>query len=135
MGAARKALAAQAALGVAEIQAVAETVEEFKTRNAILRNSLSYLTAAGPEVCSSASLTPAGRTLSEDLNRLLRDVLSYSITSRSERSLEMKENIAKLRDPASAAGVDPQEYGTCSSGTPRWCCARRSPSTRQSRGS
>ena len=74
-------------------------VETFKSKNAILKNSIRYI----PVLIAEASLRAANgkdRQLQDDLNQLLRDILLYDLTPHSDLAQSLRAEIALLAEDA-----------------------------------
>jgi len=97
-------LAARVADSAALLQSTSEAVETFKSKNAVLRNSLAYLAAMGPETTGALAGSADGQRLAEELNRLLRDVLSYSLTSREALAPACQSRVDALRGEGQMPG-------------------------------
>ena len=86
----------------------AQLVEQFKSDNAVLKNSVRYF----PVLIAEASRSATGdRPLQDHLANLLRDVLLYDLTPHSNLTGELNADMAQLSD----AGVRPGLDGTLSS--------------------
>ena len=78
-----------------------DNVERFKSHNAVLKNSLSYLPTAIDHFLGAPPLPPERAELAEELRRLLRRLLQFSLTSGFEHRAGALELIGHL-DIASA---------------------------------
>lgn len=72
-------------------------IEEFKSHNAILRNSLHYLPAAGGRLLEKLSALNVPASLVTMVSDALSDTLSFSILSTSEFATEAVADIQALR--------------------------------------
>ena len=68
-------------------------IEDFKSKNAILRNSLSYFPIAITNTVNKASAEPRNDKLITLLNDLLRDVLVYNLYSNEELRPKINQQI------------------------------------------
>jgi PAS domain S-box-containing protein len=68
-------------------------IEDFKSKNAILRNSLSYFPIAIANTVNKASAEPRNDKLITLLNDLLRDVLVYNLYSNEELRPKINQQI------------------------------------------
>ena len=68
-------------------------IEDFKSKNAILRNSLSYFPIAIANTVNKASAEPRNDKLITLLNELLRDVLVYNLYSNEELRPKINQQI------------------------------------------
>jgi len=73
-------------------------VESFKSRNAILRNSLDYFPLVTAEVESQAASQQGGRELAPRLNGLLRDILIYNLSAGEELVPKINGEIERLSE-------------------------------------
>ncbi len=81
-------------------------IEQFKSRHAVLRNSLDYLPRLAEEVAGGAPLQSRDPALARRLNRLLRDVLVYIQDADERRAAGIRAQIALLgKDRSRAASV------------------------------
>jgi len=91
-----------------------ELVEQFKSHNSILRNSLTFLPTAAEDVqrqigqaaSSKAADRVALQRLSEDINRLLLQTLVYSQSPSADRAAAIQADLAKGLDGKGAHPVD-----------------------------
>ena len=79
-----------------------ESIEEFKTQNSVVRNSLAYFPTAGSELVRKASVTPDGRELQLAFDELMRVILVYSLTAQEELEPQIQMSIGKVRAWADA---------------------------------
>ena len=68
-------------------------IEDFKSKNAILRNSISYFPIAIANTVKKASAEPRNDELVAVLNNLLRDVLVYNLSSNEELRPKINQQI------------------------------------------
>ena len=71
-------------------------IEEFKYRNATLKNSLRYLPVLTNELASKASIKEGDRALVNTLNELLHEILLYNLTSNEELAPTIHAKIERL---------------------------------------
>ena len=71
-------------------------LEEFKYRNATLKNSLRYLPILTNELASKASIKEGDPTLVNTLNELLHEILLYNLTSNEELAPTIHAKIERL---------------------------------------
>lgn len=94
---------------IAKIQQREEMlVEKFKSQNAILRNSLSYLPVLVAEIAEKADLKQQNLQLVTLLNTLLRQVLIYNLNASNELSPKINAQIKELlksKNEPSLAGM------------------------------
>ncbi len=80
----------------AAIQAQKERlIEQFKSENAILKNSLYYFPTLITELAAQASVRDS--ELADNLNALLRDVLVYNLTASEDLAPQIERQIEILR--------------------------------------
>ena len=79
-----------------------EGIEDFKTQNSVVRNSLSYFPTAGSELVRKASAAPDGRDLQLAFDELMRLILVYSLTAEEELEPQIQASITKVRAWAAA---------------------------------
>lgn len=72
-------------------------LEEFKSRNAILRNSLHYLPAAGGRLIARLSPHELRSPLMAMMSNLLTDTLSFSILTTPEFTAQVEADIERAR--------------------------------------
>lgn len=75
----------------------AQFIEDFKSRNAILRNSLTYFPIAVDKAVKKASVESGNNELVARLNSLLRDVLVYNLSSNEDLRPKIIEQILAIR--------------------------------------
>lgn len=74
-----------------------QLIEDFKSKNAVLRNSLSYLPIAVDNTIEKASAKPRNDDLVMLLNSLLRDVIVYNLSSNETLLPIINKEIEALR--------------------------------------
>lgn len=74
-----------------------QLIEDFKSKNAILRNSLSYFPIAVANTVEKASAKSRNEELVAILNSLLRDVLVYNLSSNEALIPTINQQIEALR--------------------------------------
>jgi PAS domain S-box-containing protein len=79
------------------LQQKEQIIEDFKSKNAILRNSLSYFPIAVVNTVEKASAKSRNDELVAILNSLLRDVLMYNLSSNEALIPTINEQIEALR--------------------------------------
>jgi PAS domain S-box-containing protein len=72
--------------------------ERFKSQNAILNNSFSYLSMRGSEVLRGVHLEESGRELRTLLDELLRQVFVFGFHNTPENTAEVQASLEKLAD-------------------------------------
>lgn len=82
---------------VESLQQKEQFVEDFKSKNAIIRNSLSYFPIAVANTVEKASVKSRNDELVAILNSLLRDVLVYNLSSNEVLIPTINEQIEALR--------------------------------------
>jgi PAS domain S-box-containing protein len=84
-----------------------ELIERFKSRNAIINNSLRYFPVATSDVLKDAGGDPETQKDTAPLNDLLRDILTYYLLTDSELKPSIArqiEHLEELKDPGSGSG-------------------------------
>ncbi len=82
-----------------------DNIEEFKTENAIIRNSLAYLPIAiANAVTKSETLRDA--RLGNQLNQLLRDILIYNLSPSNELLGEISQQIQRISQKEEKLGSE-----------------------------
>jgi PAS domain S-box-containing protein len=79
------------------LQKKAQLIEDFKSKNSILRNSLSYFPIAVDKAVRKASVESENNELVAQLNSLLRDVLVYNLSSNENLRPKINEQIVAIR--------------------------------------
>jgi len=79
------------------LQQKEQLIEDFKSKNAIIRNSLSYFPIAVANTVEKASAKSRNEELVAILNSLLRDVLVYNLSSNEVLIPTINEQIETLR--------------------------------------
>lgn len=76
-----------------------EMIEQFKSQNAVLRNSSNYLPTVAREAIASLEKVPASlrSQLTQDINALLISTLSYLTTSDATTENEIRVGLDKLK--------------------------------------
>ncbi|HLA94818.1 MAG TPA: DAHL domain-containing protein, partial [Pyrinomonadaceae bacterium] len=83
----------------AELQEQKRTlIERFKSRNAILNNSISYFPVATADLIKKLPQDPAGRREVDALNDLLRDTLTCYLLANSGLEHQITGQISQLRE-------------------------------------
>ncbi|MCZ6678143.1 MAG: ATP-binding protein [Candidatus Poribacteria bacterium] len=68
-------------------------LERFKSRNAVLNNSLSYFPIIATELAAQAASSSSDRELADHLENLLREVLIYNLTSRQALASQIQTRV------------------------------------------
>ncbi len=84
-------------------------VERFKSRNAILRNSLSFLPVAAGRLTERLSQTAGMSRIAADMSRTLRDTLIYNLSGDIELRDQLQNAVDALRDGARVLAEEPRE--------------------------
>ena len=71
-------------------------LERFKSRNAVLNNSLSYFPIITTELLAQATSSPSDRELAAHLENLLREVLIYNLTSRQALGSQIQTRVEMI---------------------------------------
>jgi PAS domain S-box-containing protein len=79
------------------LQQKIEFIEEFKTKNAVLKNSLSYFPIVVSNTVNKVSTQPETDELIARLNRLLREVLVYNLSSNENLPAQINEQIEGIQ--------------------------------------
>jgi PAS domain S-box-containing protein len=80
------------------LQKKEQLIEDFKSNNAILRNSLSYFPIAIGKAVKKASAEPGSENLVTLLNSLLRETLVYNLSSNGNLIPNINERIEAIRN-------------------------------------
>jgi serine phosphatase RsbU (regulator of sigma subunit) len=86
--------------------------ERFKSQNAMLKNSLSYLPVLIAEIEKTATAQAWFIPLKTTLNNLLYDILLYNITLNEELKPNIKAQIEKLSQIKDKYGINENEFST-----------------------
>jgi signal transduction histidine kinase len=87
------------------VLAVQDTaVEQFKTENAILLNSLRYFPIAAAEVGEELAVVPGEEAQVAHIRDLLRDVLRVAVTLTPDALLQVREHVASIRSAIDPSG-------------------------------
>lgn len=78
------------------IQEKESLIEQFKSRNAVLNNSLIYFPTLATELAQKAAAVPRGHKLADCLNQLLREVLIYNLNSREKLAPKIEAELETL---------------------------------------
>ena len=90
------------------LEARAVDLERFKRRNAILRNSLSYLPVAAARLTDRPAEAPGTERLAADMSWVLRDVLVYNLSGDPDLRNDLLRAIKALETAALAASDSPR---------------------------
>ena len=105
VGSTQRDLQAQVQAHVQLWQAKDNLIQQFKSKHAILQNSLAYFPIAVAEFASQADVSPA---LTNDLNTLLQDILLFNLSTNEALIPQLEADIEQIRNqvrnPASANG-------------------------------
>ena len=71
-------------------------IEEFKTKNSVINNSMHYFPTATTELAEKIRISSGNPELLEDLDDLLRDLLVYNLLSESEMPSKINKQIDVL---------------------------------------
>jgi two-component system, NtrC family, sensor kinase len=88
---------------VAAVRHKAELVEQFKSKNSVLRNSLAFLPTAAADVVRAIDLKDHGprsvpeHTAAADVNSLLLSTMLYSQEASSQRAAEIESALAAVK--------------------------------------
>ncbi len=74
-----------------------EMIEQFKTQNSVVRNSLNYFPIAGSELIKKAAASPDGRELELSFDGLMRELLVFSLTAEDELEPQIRLSMEKVR--------------------------------------
>jgi methyl-accepting chemotaxis protein len=74
-----------------------DLIEQFKTQNSVLRNSLTYFPVAAEFVVKQAAESGEAGTLTVPVQTLLRDILVYNIKNDETLKASLAERIAALK--------------------------------------
>ena len=77
-------------------------IEDFKTQNSVVRNSLAYFPTAGSELVRKAAAAPDGRELQLSFDELMRVTLVHSLAAQEELEPQVKMSIGKVHAWAEA---------------------------------
>ncbi|HEY9819212.1 MAG TPA: DAHL domain-containing protein [Candidatus Sericytochromatia bacterium] len=86
--------------------------ERFKSQNATLKNSLSYLPILIAETEQTATAKAWFIPLKTTLNNLLYDILLYNLTANEELKSNIKTQIEKLSQIKDKYGINENEFST-----------------------
>jgi sigma-B regulation protein RsbU (phosphoserine phosphatase) len=86
--------------------------ERFKSQNAMLKNSLSYLPILISEIEETATAQPWFIPLKTTLNNLLYDILLYNLTANEELKPNIKVQIQKLSQIKEKYGISKNKFST-----------------------
>jgi len=73
-------------------------LEEFKSQNAVLNNSLRYFPVAGQDLLNRLGDGPGTRELESIFNDLLREVLIYSVNATEELTPQIQVSLDRLKE-------------------------------------
>ncbi len=73
-----------------------DLIEKFKSRNAVLKNSLYYLPILITDL--TQKITLKNRNLADDLNEILQDVLIYNLTASEDLAPKIREELNALAE-------------------------------------
>ncbi len=77
-------------------------LESFKSRNAVLNNSLRYLPIATTQVLSHLSYSKQDNILQQSLNSLLRNIIIYNLTNETELGAKLSISAETLKSDFSS---------------------------------
>jgi PAS domain S-box-containing protein len=80
-----------------------ELIQQFKSKHAILRNSLAYFPIAISDLTDQTTLNPG---LTADLRTLLQDVLLFNLSTDKELTPRLEDDIERLRRQVGTTPVD-----------------------------
>ena len=86
--------------------------ERFKSQNAILKNSLSYLSVLIAKIQETATTQAWFIPLKTTLNNLLYDILLYNLTANEELKPNIKAKIEKLSQIKDKYGINENQFST-----------------------
>ena len=105
-GAERADLAALIAAHAAAAESKEDTLERFKSRLAVLRNSLRYFPAAATALADRSDAVPGGEELTFSIQRLLEEVLLYNQSPDESRAAVINRRIEALPEQAARSPLE-----------------------------
>ena len=91
------------------LDARALDLERYKSRNAILKNSLSYLPIATRRLTQRLSGIPGTSKLAVGMSQVLRDTLVYNLNGDGELHDDLQSTVAAVGDAARTLANEPRE--------------------------